>query len=329
LNSLLTFDYELFFGVQTGTPEKCMVEPTMRLMDIAQKHQVAFNFFVDVGYLYALLQYAPRYPVLQKQYDLIVSQLSVVSKLGHDLQLHIHPHWEDCYYDGRQWVMHTQRYRLDQFSKVDITSIVEKYFHLLQSLSLNTIQTFRAGGWCVPDWSLISDVFKKVGITYDSTVFAGGKLLEGVIQYDFENAPTKSIYAFKDNVCVEDLQGTFIEIPITSDNVSPLFFWKLYAYGKWDKPLHQSIGDGVPIAQQSARNRNISQTTVQAVSTDGYFASLLKKQFDRNLQQQKPYFVTIGHPKACSQYSFKALDSFLSYAKDKTNFITYSSLSLQ
>lgn len=327
MNSLLTFDYELFFGEQTGTPEKCMIEPTMHLMDIAQKHHVVFNFFVDVGYLHALLQYAPRYPILQKQYDSIVSQLTILSKLGHDLQLHIHPHWEDCYYDGRQWKMNTSRYRLDQFPKEEIEAIVLKYHSLLSSIALNPINTYRAGGWCVPKWDLVSDVFKKVGIVMDSTVFTGGKLQEGVIQFDFEKAPNKTIYAFKDDVCTEDLNGSFIEVPITSTKVSPLFFWKLYGYGKWDKPQHKAMGDGVPIAQQTARNRNLSKTTMQAVSTDGYFSTLLKEQFERHLQTNKPYFVTIGHPKACSLYSLKELDRFLSDASTKSEFITYSSIS--
>ena len=57
-NIFVTFDYELFFGVQTGTAENCLLDPTNRLIQMAEKYQARFTFFVDVLYLMKLKEYS-------------------------------------------------------------------------------------------------------------------------------------------------------------------------------------------------------------------------------------------------------------------------------
>ena len=47
----LTYDYELFFGDPTGSVEKCIIEPTQRLLEIAKRTGARYTFFIDVGYL--------------------------------------------------------------------------------------------------------------------------------------------------------------------------------------------------------------------------------------------------------------------------------------
>ena len=47
----ITWDYELFFGSRSGTVDKCMLEPTKRILEVAEKHEVPFTFFPDVGSL--------------------------------------------------------------------------------------------------------------------------------------------------------------------------------------------------------------------------------------------------------------------------------------
>src|SRR3989338_5632646 len=54
----LSLDYELFFGNTSGSAEKCMLEPTRRLMAIAAKTGIRMTFFVDAGYLWKLQELA-------------------------------------------------------------------------------------------------------------------------------------------------------------------------------------------------------------------------------------------------------------------------------
>ena len=52
----LTYDYELFFGEPTGSVEKCIIEPTNLLREIAKRTGIKMIFFIDVGYLKKLNQ---------------------------------------------------------------------------------------------------------------------------------------------------------------------------------------------------------------------------------------------------------------------------------
>src|SRR5229473_8441061 len=103
MDIFFTFDYELFFGAKSGSAEKCLIEPTNELIRIAGKSNAAFTFFIDAGYLKRLDEFRNKFNTLEKDYAAVTKQLESLRRNGHDLQLHIHPHWEDSYYDGTTW----------------------------------------------------------------------------------------------------------------------------------------------------------------------------------------------------------------------------------
>ena len=56
-NILFTFDYELFLGANSGTVEKCLLEPTNLLINLFDKFSIKNAiFFVDTSYLIRLEQ---------------------------------------------------------------------------------------------------------------------------------------------------------------------------------------------------------------------------------------------------------------------------------
>ena len=93
----LTFDYEIYFGDRPGSVEKCILEPTRMLTEMADKHGVKLCQFVDIGFLLKMESEMIKHPSLQKDHAALCTQLEKLWKTGHDLQLHIHPHWEDSY----------------------------------------------------------------------------------------------------------------------------------------------------------------------------------------------------------------------------------------
>ena len=97
---LLSLDYELFFGAQTGTVDQCLLRPTEALAETVKKHGAHLSLFVDALYLQRLSAEARRYPRLQRDFDAICRQLESLKQDGHDIQLHIHPHWIDSHFDG-------------------------------------------------------------------------------------------------------------------------------------------------------------------------------------------------------------------------------------
>lgn len=324
MNILLTFDYELFFGTVTGTQNKCMVYPTNELIQIANKNNIRLSFFVDCGYLFKLKEFKHLSSNLHDDYQIICSQLKDLVSKGHDVQLHIHPHWEDTHYDGKKWVMNTSRYRLHAFTEESISDIVKRYSETLFEITGQPLHTFRAGGWCLQPFEKLKKHLQQTGIKVDSSFFKEGHEESEHYYYDFRNCPDKEWWKFEDDPLKEDEHGTFTELPISAMTVSPLFYWKLYLLGRLNPAYHKPIGDGKPILSSGYKSRILSHYTRQVISLDGYNARLIKKQTEEHHKKNVKYLVILGHPKALSPYSLKTLDTYIATHKNENSFITYS-----
>jgi hypothetical protein len=326
-NIFITLDYELFFGKNPGTQYNSIIKPTNKLLEVLNKFNIKASFFVDSGYLIKLKEYKDKFPKLEKDFEEIKMQLEKLSLEGHDIQLHIHPHWEDSIYNGEKWIIDTTRYRLDFFTEIEIDSIVEKYTNILKEFTKNEIFTFRAGGWCIQPFEKLNNAFKKNNICLDSTIYLNGKNNSHTHFFNFKNSPNKSYWRFDKDPLIEDGNGYFHEIPIASLKVSPLFFWKLVWMKKNKQKKHKNFGDGTPAgAFKWDKIRMLSTYSNTVVSIDGYKASLLNKSLKLFKRKTDNFsnFVIIGHPKSLTEYSLEKLDEFIEQNKTNTSFITYS-----
>lgn len=324
---ILTFDYELFFGTVTGSVQKCMIEPTDRLLEIAGKHQVPMVFFVDVGFLIKLDEYKAQFPHLNSDLEQIKAQVKRMQELNCEVQLHIHPHWEKSSYDGQKWIVVTDGcYKLSDFPDAEAEAIVRKYHRFLSGLTTQKITTYRAGGWCIQPFSQVENVFRELEISMDSTVFPGGKFESGHYHFDFTAvAPFTNPYRFQSDVTKPESDGYFLEIPIASWEFSPVFYWKLYALGRLNPADHKMIGDGSFLAQPGRKKSVLLNKTWNHVSSDGYYASQLKKQAKYYQSKQIRTFVVIGHPKGMTRFSLKTLELFVAKTKKEYEFVNYGS----
>lgn len=327
MNILITLDYELFFGSNTGTQDKSIIDPTNKLLNVLDKYNIKASFFVDTGYLIKLDEYRKKYDTLEKDYQTLIKQIKSLSSSGHDIQLHIHPHWEDSHYNGCKWVLDTTRYRLHEFNDVDVDDIVYRYKKVLTDIVGDKVFTYRAGGWCIQPFQKLFKALKNNDIWLDSTLFENGFNESSTHYFDFRNMEQKSNYRFEDNPLVEKNNGFFTEIPISSNKVSPLFYWKFAYYKKFGGTRHQIFGDGQGLSSGSKwdKMKMLLINSHMAISMDGYKSSLLQKAFKTF---QKKYlantdsFVMIGHPKALTPFSLEQLELFIQKNKDE-NFTTY------
>lgn len=321
MNIYLTFDYELYFGERTGTARNCILYPTQLLKEVANKHNIKLVQFVDVGYIIKLEEYKTSYPELEEDYQLITNQIKQLFQEGHDIQLHIHPHWEDSYYHNGKWHIIADRYKLADFDDQNIERIVTTYKQKLESLTAsNSIFAFRAGGWCIQPFEKFKSAFLKSKITVDSSVFRNGKYNSEHYSYDFTNAPDLSSWNFNNDPCKPE-EGPFKEIPIGSIKNSPLFYWKLFLLGRINPYEHKPLGDGIPITSPGMRKKLLTQFTQNTVSVDGYNAALLNKALKQ--YKNKSELVIIGHPKSLTRFGLKALDRFIETNKSKHQFTTF------
>ena len=316
----LTFDYELFFGKQAGSVEKCMLEPTSDLFELAKGKNVAYTFFVDIGYLIR----ADHYPELSKEVAQVKSQIKEMIQLGHDVQLHIHPHWEKATFENGAWKMRTRyAYKLSDFETEERNNIVRSYKTYLEELIGRKVTTFRAGGWCIQPFEELNPVFKEVGLKIDSSVFHKGYLVTIDYDVDFRMAPLKSKYNFEMDVCEEVEEGSFTEYPITSFRYRPSFYWMLYGLGKLFPAKHKMIGDGLFMSQGGRKFASLTGYTSTHVSTDGYYAKKLEAGLNKSENLKHNEMVIIGHPKGNTVYSINKLKQFIEKNHKKHTFTSF------
>lgn len=326
MNIYITLDYEIYFGESHGTVERCIIYPTSELIRIAEKYNVRFCFFVDCGFILKLAEFKNKYPQLEKDYLDLTQQIKYLSETGHDVQLHIHPHWENSYYNGERWIINIKRYKLVDFNEAEIADIVYRYKKVLTDITGKTIFAYRAGGWCLQPFTKLKKAFKENNIYLDSSVFRNGYYSSEHYSYDFRNAPDKDIYKFEEEPTEENSNGYFTELPISAIRNSPLFFWKLFLLGRKNPYLHKPLGDGRAIAAPGQRNKMLTGYTDCTISIDGYNAHLLERGLNKLKKKKFENMVVIGHPKALSRYSILKLEEFVEKNKEKHNFTTYAKM---
>ena len=312
MNVFITLDYELFFGDKTGTAQGCLINPTCRLLDVLDAFGVKATFFVDAGYLLRLDDLQAASPVLVRDRAEVLGQLRHLLECGHDLQLHVHPHWEDAEFDGGRWIVDTRRYRLHDFSESEIENIVGSYKASLSEIAGDRVFAFRAGGWCIQPFLKIRKALQSHGIWLDSTVFSGGFNLTGRQYFDFRLAPQEADWRFQSNPLDVQNDGWFLEVPISSYSVAPLFFWRLALLRKFGGERHRAFGDGRAVGGAwRDQLRALTRRSRTVVSIDGLKADLLEAAYRVHRTGQREHLVIIGHPKALTAHSLSRLSRFL------------------
>ena len=147
MKSLLTLDYELFFGSIVGTPQASIIDASNKLLTVLNEFNAKAVFFVDATYLLRLKEYAGSSSELSCDYDDVVSHIKYLEGEGHQIQLHIHPHWLDSFHDTVTWNIVADRYRLADWSKAEAAQIISDSITELNSHLENKVFAFRAGGW--------------------------------------------------------------------------------------------------------------------------------------------------------------------------------------
>ncbi|GAB1257163.1 hypothetical protein NBRC116494_16650 [Aurantivibrio plasticivorans] len=310
---MLSLDYELFFGSQTGTNEKSLFEPISHLLDEVSEAGCRLVLFVDAGYLEALQREGVSYPQLLQQYDQISEHLISLSSAGHDIQLHIHPHWEDTHYNGNAWSVDVNRYRLHAFNPRQRLDIVARYKAQLQRVAKNNIFAYRAGGWCMQPFSEISDALIQNGVWLDSTVYYGGYSDDPLRWFDYRETPVNPYWSFSDDPNKIDTSGKFIELPISSQMLSPLFFWKLAFSKKFKRAENKPFGDGnVMQANSGYYLSKLFTKTYSPVSIDGLKSGQVPSAYKKHqMRRDDAVFNIMGHPKSLTPYSVRAFGNFL------------------
>jgi hypothetical protein len=314
---IFSFDHELFFGERSGSPEKCMIEPGKALAAVAGKHDARLCFFVDAGYLDALARMVKGNGTLGSQERMFRSSLDELAGQGHELLLHVHPHWEDTVWRDGEWRFNLARFALSRFDDDGVLDIFRRQADALRLHTLDgSIHAYRAGGWAVQPFAPIGKALEAVGIFIDSSVYAGGKDSSGGAAFDFTYAPKRSVWRFQGDPAREVPEGTFLEVATSGMTVSPAYYWRLALARSGRSVGRDQYGDGVvrPVSAMSSLLDKIGKLLAPShycVTLDGMKAELALGEYRRARLRGQEYLVLLSHPKMLTRSSIECLDALL------------------
>ena len=194
LKILLSFDHELSLGGAESYARN-LFEPTDHLIQLASEIEAPITLFSDVCC-------AIRFREWDRDgfFHRYERQLDHAIRHGHDVQLHIHPHWFDSTYrDGRFEPAHS--YSLGSFHDrewpLSIGGIVCQSMELLTELCQASTQyqcvAYRAGGFSLePNTAAILTTLHDRGIRIESTIAAGFRYDSELWSVDFSDMPSES-----------------------------------------------------------------------------------------------------------------------------------------
>ncbi|WP_373076928.1 polysaccharide deacetylase family protein [Fusobacterium mortiferum] len=322
---ILTFDYEIFFGKRSGTFENCIYKPVEALRKVMNKEGVKGVFFVDILYYIKLLEY----PELSHDSDLMKEQIQSLIKDGHDIELHLHPHWINSYYEKGKWNFKYDKYRFEQLTLEERNVTFKRAVDSLVSIGKEVeksyrIKGFRAGGWCIQPFETFLPYFKEYKLNYDSSVMSEIVINTENHKVNFKNFPSNTIYRFSTKIDVEDKEGEFVEYKISNYDYSFLDKLKNKVY----KLIYKNniYGDGEAMTIKEFKE-SFLVFLLKKISTKKINYSLdeevIKKILLKKLNvEKKEVIVFISHPKSLSPKSIEFISKLkkLGYVIKKPNY---------
>lgn len=308
---LLTFDYELFLGDRSGTPEACLLRPTESILTLLQQFSLKGIFFIDTNYLLRLKDLSFKDDLAK-----IKKQLIAISQQGHYIFPHIHPHWMDAEYlpESGQWSLaDLSHYTFGSISLQEREDQFNASMEFLQDIirdsgSRQTLNGYRAGGWSIQPFSDFQPFFEKHGIVNDFSVLPGFKYESQAQSYDFLKTPAAPVYRFSSDVLTSEPSGPFTEWTISSFKVS--------AYRRLLNKIELRLLPSTRLMNGDGRSvegggKHHGHPELQMVSLELLTHSTLPL-FKRFLFQNS-YMQIISHPKMMSSHNFSNFKKLLNW----------------
>jgi hypothetical protein len=337
----LTFDHELPLGGLRTSYRKALFEPTQRVLDTADRLGVKVTLFTDIlcAYRYREWDHAQFYAPY-------VQQLQYAVKEGHDVQLHIHPHWlTSGYADGA--FLPSADFALADFSDNasfgGIAGVVRLSVEQLNEICLAADASYRcvacrAGGYNVyPETEAIFDALCRAGIRYDSSMARGYYFKSGVSEVDFRRLPAKANWIVDPaNLRAAHSGDGILEVPIATIPKTPFevptrFKLKRYAHRAVEergRMIHRDGGIGMASKIRMLFAARMLSFDNHTFSPD-YLLRIFRYHIDRYKKDGEVMMSVISHPKSMGGYSFELMEKFISAIRESypgVEFATFSRL---
>jgi hypothetical protein len=219
---LYSADYELFLGGNYCSETEVLIDPTYELLDLADRLGIPITLFADV---LSILRY--RQQNLFAFPENAEKQLKDAILRGHDVQSHVHPHWNYTQIVGKKYDVDLRYYLLGKldddremlYVKIRNCLLTSRIYlnSLLRPANNNyTCIAFRSGGYGLqPNSDIIIKALTDTGFLLDSSIAPGFKVSNNTNRIDYSAVPRLANYYLNDNLTADAKKGIF-EIPIAS-----------------------------------------------------------------------------------------------------------------
>jgi len=136
LNIIITIDYEIF-GNGKGDVRKHIIYPTNKILKICADYKVPVVIMFETDEYVKFREYdeALIKDLGYSPYQMIRNQIKTVLKNGHDVQLHIHPQWEDAEYKEGNWILKDPNAPITELSEERIQRLIKKGIEEINNIS--------------------------------------------------------------------------------------------------------------------------------------------------------------------------------------------------
>lgn len=223
---ILSYDHELSLG-GTDSFRYNLFDPTDELLRVAAELDVPIVLFTDV-------LCADRYRVWDREgfFEPYCKQLGDALRTGHDVQLHIHPHWVDSTFEDGVY-RPSPHFALADFEHEappnDIDGVVSRAYDLLTSLCraydpAYRCIAYRAGGHNLsPATDKILSSLYRNGVRIDSSIVKGFRFSSGISTVDMTAMPAQPNWTIPVEGPLNATAATgLFEIPVAGKPRTPL-----------------------------------------------------------------------------------------------------------
>jgi hypothetical protein len=323
---LLSFDHELPLGSVYKSYAHALFTPTQRILEAANKEDVKVCLFTDIlSYIFFKKHNITEFT------EPYVKQLQEAVRNGHDVQLHLHPHWLNSKYEHGRFIP-SSNFALADFAKKNFPENIEGIIE--QGIAeLNTICravqfdyqciAFRAGGFNLyPETSRILNALYENGIRIDSSIPKGLYFRSALSLINYKDMPSQCNWYIPLQGPLSAMTNTgLFEIPIAT---TPAGLWTnlkhLYFKRKNNRHAYNS-GNTIHSDNVSKLDKLRFVFSVRMLGFDTYsldvddLVKMLKYNINKYQKEKIIILSTISHPKNMGPHAVDIMTGFIRTAR--------------
>ena len=337
---IISFDHELSLG-GASSYSKNLFDPSNRILELANKINVPIAYFTDILCALKFKDWDNTH-----FYEPYKKQIQQTLLAGHDIQLHLHPHWIDSTWEDGKFNP-SKNYRLGDFKNGqypnNIPGIVKQGTDLLKEICSEVDSNYkciayRAGGYNFSPYT--DDILKALydnGIRIDSSVAKGFYFASKISEVNYRQMPNAANWTIPltGPMSAKSSNGLY-EIPIASSprntlNNIPVLIKRVLHRNRIFDSGGWGIHDGNTSKLSKLKRLFPKSAWMVNFDTFAFTNKDLHKVLNYHLKKHKNEDTIIAsiisHPKSMGSYSLKLMNEFVESVRDKyedeVEFTTY------